>query len=40
MAERTATASNPPALTEDVAAEVEAIAAVVHQFVTATLKRL
>ena len=40
LAERTATASNPPALTEDVAAEVEAIAAVVRQFVTATLKRL
>ena len=40
LAERTATASNPPALTEGVAAEVRAIAAVVDQFVAATLKRV
>ena len=40
LAERTATASNPPALTDGVATEVKAIANVVDQFVAATLKRV
>ena len=40
LAERTAAAGNPPTLTESVAAEVRAIAALVDQFVAATLKRV
>ena len=40
LAERTAAANSPPAFTEGVATEVKAIAAVVDQFVAATIKRV
>ncbi|GAA4030276.1 hypothetical protein GCM10022409_13150 [Hymenobacter glaciei] len=40
LAERTAAAASPPALTEAVAAEVQTIATAVDQFVAATLKRI
>ena len=40
LAERTATSGNSPALTDGVAAEVQAIARVVEQFVSATIKRV